>query len=403
MTARTLMIVQSHYVTDPRVRRQAEALVGAGHTVHVIALRAPGAPRVDDVAGVRVHGVPLGRRFGSRRRYAFEYAAFAVVATVLAAALHVRHRYHVVQVANLPDTLVVAGLLPRLLGARLVFDAHESMPETFRTNFGWRPGGVADRAAIWLQCRCIGLADHVLMVHEPARRLLVGRGVPRERSSVVMNWPDRRIFRPAAAPEPSGDRPFTVVYAGTVARRYGTHTAVRAVALLRAELPDLRFLVLGTGDYLAEARALAADLGVDDIVTFRGMVPLADVAAAYRSADVGVAPLEDTDYGHIAFSTKTAEYLAVGLPAIVAKTDVMAHYFDEDHVVFFAPGDPVDLAACLRRVHDDGELRRTLIANGLALADRYNWQAEADGYVALVGALAAGTPAAAVTPAASAG
>jgi glycosyltransferase involved in cell wall biosynthesis len=396
------MIVQSHYATDPRVRREAEALVGAGHTVHVIALRSPGAPRVDDVAGVRVHGVPLGRRFGSRRRYVYEYAAFAVAATVLAAALHVRHRYHVVQVANLPDTLVVAGLLPRLLGARLLFDAHESMPETFRTNFGWRRGGPADRAVTWLQCRCVGRADHVLMVHEPARRLLAGRGVPPERISVVMNWPDRRIFHPAPDAPPAvpvaGDRPFTVVYAGTVARRYGTHTAVRAIALLRAERRDLRFVVLGTGDYLDGARALAAQLGVDDVVTFRGTVPLHEVAAVCRAADVGLAPLEDTDYGNIAFSTKTAEYLAVGLPAIVAKTEVMAHYFDEDHVVFFSPGDAADLAACIRGLHDDAARRRTLSANGLALADRYNWQAEAAGYVALVEALGAGAPVVAVTP-----
>ena len=39
------MLVHSYYEEDPRVRREAEALVAAGHAVDVFSLRRPGHPR----------------------------------------------------------------------------------------------------------------------------------------------------------------------------------------------------------------------------------------------------------------------------------------------------------------------------------------------------------------------
>src|SRR5205085_768808 len=79
-------------------------------------------------------------------------------------------------------------------------------------------------------------------------------------------------------------------------------------------------------------RRLARDLGVAGQVSFEPVIPHAEVAAAYRCADVGISPQADHLFGDIYFSTKVAEYLAVGLPAVVARTPVMAHYYDDSHV-----------------------------------------------------------------------
>jgi glycosyltransferase involved in cell wall biosynthesis len=382
---RVLVIVQARYLHDPRPRREAEALVEAGYHVDVIARRSREEPVTRVVNGVRVYGLPLERKFGSKARYVFEYGVFLLYATLLAAVLHLRRRYAVVHVHTLPDTLVLAALLPKMLGARIVFDAHESMPESLRMKYGCGPHHPGVRLLAGVQRASMALADHVLTVHEPMRQLFIQRGVPPHKMSIVMNWPDERLFTSA---EPLPHRGFTLIYAGMIAERHGLQTVLRALPLLAPHIPGLRVRIMGRGDYTAALQHLARELGVEPLVSFEDPVPLAEVATHYRAADLGLSPLEDAVFGDITFSTKVAEYLAVGLPAVVARTSVMAHYLDESQVAFFTPGDPVELAARVRALYHDPSYRRRLIANGLALSRRCSWSNERTQLLSVMSALA---------------
>src|SRR5262249_40690087 len=51
------LVVQNVYDIDPRVRRKAEALVAAGYSVDVLALRAPNGSKTYSVNGVNVRTV----------------------------------------------------------------------------------------------------------------------------------------------------------------------------------------------------------------------------------------------------------------------------------------------------------------------------------------------------------
>ncbi|BCB91400.1 hypothetical protein Psuf_087130 [Phytohabitans suffuscus] len=71
------MIVVSEYESDPRVRRQAEALVARGDEVTVVALAAPGRPEVDVVDGVKVVHLPTRKyRGSSAKAYLSLYGGF---------------------------------------------------------------------------------------------------------------------------------------------------------------------------------------------------------------------------------------------------------------------------------------------------------------------------------------
>ena len=62
-------------------------------------------------------------------RYALEYGGFFIWAFSLVSLLHLRRRYHVVYVHNMPNFLVFAGLLPKITGARIVLDIHDPTVE----------------------------------------------------------------------------------------------------------------------------------------------------------------------------------------------------------------------------------------------------------------------------------
>src|SRR6266508_6195268 len=91
-------IVRHNYYPDTHVRRDAEALVQAGYDVSVIALRRPNQAARETLNGVDVHRMLVEHRRGSVLRYAWEYAAFAVLALLHVTLLHLRKRFRIVEV-----------------------------------------------------------------------------------------------------------------------------------------------------------------------------------------------------------------------------------------------------------------------------------------------------------------
>src|SRR4051812_26669369 len=113
----SVCIVRHDYYPDGHVSRDAGALVEAGYDVNVVALRRPGEVGRENVDGVNVFRLPVEHQRGSFWRYVWEYALFFVLATVLVTVLHLRKRFQVVEVDNMPDVLVFSAIVPRLSGA----------------------------------------------------------------------------------------------------------------------------------------------------------------------------------------------------------------------------------------------------------------------------------------------
>lgn len=200
---RIAMVSCCYYQADPRVRRQAEALVARGYAVDVFCQQQPGAPSTEQVRGVTVRRVGGSKyRGGSVIRYALAYGSFFAHATAALTREHLHARYALVHVYSMPELLVLTALAPRLAGVPLIYDAGDLTTELYAAKFGTRGGPLA-RGVLRLQERlCLGLADLVITVHEEYRRRLRARGVPPERLRVVMNLADEALFRPTGPTPP---------------------------------------------------------------------------------------------------------------------------------------------------------------------------------------------------------
>ncbi len=72
-----LMAAYTNYRRDPRVHREAEALVEAGYRVVFLASRQPGEPNRETIAGVEVIKSPgLKNKRTSFAEYLLDYALF---------------------------------------------------------------------------------------------------------------------------------------------------------------------------------------------------------------------------------------------------------------------------------------------------------------------------------------
>lgn len=383
------MLVHSYYEEDPRVRREAEALVAAGHAVDVFSLRRPGDEPVGGLDGVRVTRLDVQRHQGSPiATYLLEYADFTARSTFALARAHRRRRYGLVQVHTPPDFLVAAALPLRLLGVPVILDLHEAVPEFFRSRWpGYANAAIlAGLAAV--ERASIEMATLSLSVNQARHDRLVELGVPAARLRVVTNGPVLARFDTAAHPTRSfmEDGTLRLAYAGALTPLYGLDDVLAAMARLAGERPGLRVELdlYGRGDEQEPLQARAAELGLADRVRFHGRVPIDAVAGHLAAADIVLSPIRRTRFSEISLSTKAIEGAVMGKPVVAADMPAARHYFPGDDLAWYPPDDPAGMAAAILRLVDDPPGRDAAVARASVTARELAWDREAEAYVGLV-------------------
>lgn len=386
MTLRVGMLVVSQYESDPRVRRQAEALVARGDEVTVVALHAEGRPADDMVDGVRVIHLPTRKYRGdSTTAYLSLYGGFTARAT---ARLSRRPRaFDVVQAHSMPEALVFAATVPRLAGVPVLLDVHDLTSQLFASKFAGRRlimAGVrfSERAAL-------RYASEVLTVHEPYARML--RQWTRRPVSVVMNCPDERLFGPPRwrGWDPAGEVRFS--YHGLIAPRHGLTELVRALAAVREELPGARLQVRGSGDGLDELRQLAAGphLGrAVDLPTRLLAVP--EIVAELDGVHIGVVPSQPDPWTEAVLPTKLLEYASLGIPVITFHNPVIEQYFPSDAVTYVDPASEENLRGAMLDLARNPEKAKAQAARASQVMSGLSWTAQRRVYLDVVDRLAAG-------------
>jgi glycosyltransferase involved in cell wall biosynthesis len=218
------------------------------------------------------------------------------------------------------------------------------------------------------------------------RARFVERGAPPAKIDVILLSSDEEVFDPGSViPAPREPGTFLLTFHGTLEQSFGPDTVVRAVALLKDEIPGLRLKIFGNGTYRPALRALIAELGLADRVWLAdGFVPLPELLSAIASADAGVVPTRRSAFRDLTHSTKMFDLLAMRRPAIVARTASVEAYFDDSCFQLFESGDPHDLARAIRELHSDPGLGPRLVRGAAARSEPYRWVHQRRRYLELV-------------------
>src|SRR5439155_3141823 len=121
--------------------------------------------------------------------------------------------------------------------------------------------------------------------------------------------------------------------------------------------------LVGGGTSVDEMKALAAELGVADYVTFTGRVPDAEMLAMLNTADVCVNPDVANDMNDKSTMNKIMEYMALGKP--IVQFDLTEGRFSAQSASLYARrNDAVDLALKIVELLDDPERRAAMGALG---------------------------------------
>jgi glycosyltransferase involved in cell wall biosynthesis len=376
---RFCLIRHRYYPGDGRLENQVKAAQEAGFEVSVVVMKGANQSFYSKVDGAHVYRLPaMDHVRGSLVRYAMEYLTFLISVFYFVTVLHVWRRQHVIESTNLPDFLVFALVIPRLLGAKVVQDFRECTPELYASDYGIRMESPMMKMLIAIEQMSIRFSSLALTCTEPMRRKFIERGAPADKVKVMLNIQPTRLLENPVLPDPAAkvEPIFRLMTHGTIKARYGHETLIRAVKLAKEKIPGVTLEIAGQGELRPELEVLVKELGLEDTVTFTGFLSDEDLIKHLTAAEVGIVPLIKTPDTDLIHTFKMFDYISIGKPIIISETVAVTEYFGEESMRLFPSGDAEALAQAIVQLYNDPALRAKLAKNAYEKYQEYSAEKE---------------------------
>jgi glycosyltransferase involved in cell wall biosynthesis/peptidoglycan/xylan/chitin deacetylase (PgdA/CDA1 family) len=380
------MLAYSFYESDNRIMRYADALAERGDTVDIIALRNEDTSRYEKINNVNIYRIQK-RMINEKNKltYLAKLVIFLIKSFIFISKKHLQYPYDIVHVHSVPDFEVFAAFLPKLRGAGIILDIHDIVPEFYASKFSGNKDSFFFKALVKVEQLSIKFSDHVIISNHLWHKTLTSRSVNEIKCTTVMNYPDEVIFY--QRPRTRHDDKFIMLYPGTLGWHQGLDIAVKAFAKIKDQAPQAEFYIYGRGTEKDNLHKLITELHLDNKVFIKDPLPINKIAEVMANADLGIVPKKNDPFGGEAFSTKTLEFMSLGIPVIVSGTKIDRHYFNDSVVKFFIPDDVNDLAQSMLTMMKNKEQRDTLRDNALCFVNNYRWSKKKNEYFDLVDSL----------------
>jgi glycosyltransferase involved in cell wall biosynthesis len=356
---RVAHLTSAHQTDDARIFwKECLSLVQAGYDVTLVAADQGPPRRVGPANAVEILPVtPRSSRFGR-----IVVTAWSVTVAAWRGNFDIYH-FH-------DPELLPCGLMLRLAGKRVIYDAHEDLPRDilFKT---WIPGTLRPAAA-----RAAGALEWLtgrMMSGVVAATPVIARRFPGDRTALVQNFANLSEF---AASDDSLPRRETAAYVGTITRERCAIEMVRALTHLN-RYPALRLSLAGDMKPASFAAELAACPGWDR-VEYHGRQDRAGVRRLLAQARVGLALFHPLQSYIESQPVKLFEYMAAGLPVIASDFPGFRAIIEENGCgLCVGSHDPSAIAEAIAWLLDHPEEAEAMGRRGQAVARQsYDWNQE---------------------------
>jgi len=383
---KALLVTLSSYTFDARVKTYGHYLKENGYKAFIVSAKDETQGR--DVIGDDMVNIRVIKKFrgASLALYFLYYLKFFCLSLIAISRLSLKAKFQFVHYNNAPNFIIFACILPKLMGAKIILDNHDLVTSLFSSKFeGKRLGPILLRLLHLEQKLSMGFADHVITADHNQKDALVKAGIPKTKITVILNVANETWFKPAKTMR--NDHEFRLVYHGTVAERLGLDVAIRAIGLVREKIPNICFHLIGKGDFLDPCLKLIDDLVLSEIVLpSKCFYPVEKLSDIINTMDVGVIPNRRTPATDLyMLPVKLLEYVYMQMPVIAPRLKIIERYFDEDMIMFFEPGDHVELARCIVELYENPEKRNSLVKNANKFIKKHNWKTQEKEYLKLIG------------------
>lgn len=361
-----ILLENSTYPQDPRVRQESRVLATNGYQVSVIA-PSDNQPFHEVIEDIHVYRYPEPPIANGALGYIVEFGYSLLAIFLLSFIVLVRHGFHIIHANNPPDILVLIAIFYKLLGKKFVFDHHDLAPEMYQVMFPDHGKNIIYRTLLFFEKLSCRVADGVIETNQSYQENDVARNnVSPSKITIVRNGP-KLDWQNIGKPAEGLDRPgkITIGYAGNIGHHDGLDYLLKALheMAFKQHRTDFFCFVFGGGDAYEDMRRLAGELNLDEYIHFTGWLDIEEVLPSLNELDICVAPEPANSYNSQSTMIKIMEYMAVGKPVVAF--DLKEHRRSaQDAAVYVQGDDPVDLATEIMRLMDDPQLRAELGEKG---------------------------------------
>jgi len=372
------MIVYTTILFDSRVRREAEALVSLlDYQLTVITLKTDKVPNNYKLDGTNILEVNQSIYSGeSKIKYILSYLEFFIRSFINCTKLFLRNQIDIVHVHNMPNFLVFAGIIPRIFGKKIILDIHDSVPETFSSKY-------KSKFPLFFRFLCFEeyisckVANKLICVNIPQQEILVKRGIPAKKFTILMNVPDPQIIDLSKIKNRSArnkDGKFKIVYHGTIAERLGIDLIIQSINSIKEELQNFEFHIFALLDgKTLKLKKLSSDLGISDKIIFRNVIPMEQIPEELQHMDAGIIGNRKDSATELMLPVKLLEYNTLEIPVITPNLRTIKYYFSDEMVCFYEAEDVDSMAKAILFFYKDKAKRGEFAQNAKEFSKRYEW------------------------------
>lgn len=165
-------------------------------------------------------------------------------------------------------------------------------------------------------------ADRVIAVSELTRRIVIGKyGILADKVVTVHNAVRFGESEEAVPERAVKDK--VVTFLGRITYQKGPDYFVEAAAKVLQRVPDVRFVMAGSGDLMNHVVRRVAQLGIADRFHFTGFLKGGEVQRMFRLSDVYVMPSVSEPFG-----ISPLEAMRSGVPVIISRQSGVAEVLD---------------------------------------------------------------------------
>ncbi|MEO0156085.1 MAG: glycosyltransferase family 4 protein [candidate division WOR-3 bacterium] len=189
--------------------------------------------------------------------------------------------------------------------------------------------------------------------------------------TIIPNGVDLEKFHPEVPPfSEFKDKKKKILYLGRLDRRKGLIELLKAMPLIKDGLKDVILIVVGKGPLEDDCKKLVKELGLSEVVVFKGYAKSEDIPNYYASCDLYCSPA----LGGESFGIVLLEAMAVGKPVVASYIPGYDRVIrDGYNGLFFDPHKPEDIAQKIISILKNEDLRKRLINNGKEFVKDYSW------------------------------
>ncbi len=392
-----LMLTESNFPHDTRVKQEAYKLNEHGHDVSVIAIKDREQNYYEINRNIRVYRVPKVQLFKYGKQYktmnlpfldrlstllmaiagfGFEWLYFTAACFLLSLLLFLKDNFDVIHTHNPPDTLFTVALFYKLLGKKFVYDHHDLSPDLFSEKYGSRYKSVYQLLLLLekLSCRTANL---IIATNESYKAIEVIRcRVKPEDIYVVRNGPDlneMKITNPIE--QIKAERKVVLCYLGIINIQDGVDYLLEAFSRIvhKYKKRDVLLLIIGEGEYLHKIKELAATMDINQFLHFTGYILDRNELNRYLStADIFIDTAPYSFLNDNSTFVKLMEYLIYGKPIVSFALKESMHSL-KDAGIFVPPNDTDQLARTIIDLMNDQERKNQLGSNAIKRGKELSW------------------------------